>query len=296
MGIKFPCAHCGQRLNIKSDLAGKRGICPHCHAKIDIPTESVPRVKSPTTWAKAPTHVSPGGAAKDPGIEDSDESTFGPSTMRVIPSVAAAVEVATEGSTTSAAKSEPTVPASKFADPIEEAPKLRWYVMPEGATQQYGPAPGDVMRGWLADGRVGVDSLVWREDWPDWLEAAKVFPQLVKAVAPQVATPPVTSAPAVSPALGGQKPEVGTQRPEVAKQVAPAVSVTIPAPQAPVAAPGPQIASLIKVDEPVRHLAPAHAYVPASKRPKTASLIVIVLLVLAMLILTPIVIYVLTRQ
>ena len=39
MGIRFYCPN-GHRLNVKSFLAGKRGICPHCGAKVDIPLDS----------------------------------------------------------------------------------------------------------------------------------------------------------------------------------------------------------------------------------------------------------------
>jgi hypothetical protein len=62
-------------------------------------------------------------------------------------------------------------------DPIAEAPEMIWYVRPPSGGQ-FGPAPGDVMRSWLAEGRVSADSLVWREGWRDWLEAGEVFPQL----------------------------------------------------------------------------------------------------------------------
>lgn len=33
------------------------------------------------------------------------------------------------------------------------------------------------MRTWLKEGRIGPDSLVWREGWRDWKEAAATFPQ-----------------------------------------------------------------------------------------------------------------------
>jgi hypothetical protein len=36
MGIKFHCPN-GHKLNVKSFLAGKRGICPHCGIKVQIP-------------------------------------------------------------------------------------------------------------------------------------------------------------------------------------------------------------------------------------------------------------------
>jgi len=69
----------------------------------------------------------------------------------------------------------PVIPSA--SDPIVEAPMAIWYVRP-AAGGQYGPARGDVMRKWLGEGRVTIDSLVWREGWPDWRPAAKVFPNL----------------------------------------------------------------------------------------------------------------------
>jgi hypothetical protein len=61
-------------------------------------------------------------------------------------------------------------------DPLAEAPEAVWYVRPS-VGGQYGPAPADVMRAWIAEGRIGPDCLVWREGWRDWREAADVFPQ-----------------------------------------------------------------------------------------------------------------------
>jgi hypothetical protein len=45
MGIRFYCPN-GHRLNVKSQLAGKRGYCPHCNAKVTIP-EIPPEQKLP---------------------------------------------------------------------------------------------------------------------------------------------------------------------------------------------------------------------------------------------------------
>jgi hypothetical protein len=52
-----------------------------------------------------------------------------------------------------------------------------WYVRPPTGGQ-FGPAAGQLMRTWLAEGRLSGDTLVWREGWRDWQEAGKVFPQL----------------------------------------------------------------------------------------------------------------------
>ncbi len=47
MGIRFLCATCGHKLNVKSFLAGKRGVCPQCGEGLDIPFESQITKQSP---------------------------------------------------------------------------------------------------------------------------------------------------------------------------------------------------------------------------------------------------------
>ena len=37
------------------------------------------------------------------------------------------------------------------------------------------------MRTWIAEGRVTLDSLVWREGWPEWKKAGPLFPGLLSA-------------------------------------------------------------------------------------------------------------------
>ena len=63
------------------------------------------------------------------------------------------------------------------ADPLSEAGDVVWYVRPPSGGQ-YGPATGKLMRQWLAEGRISPDTLVWREGWRDWQQAAAVFRQL----------------------------------------------------------------------------------------------------------------------
>jgi hypothetical protein len=67
--------------------------------------------------------------------------------------------------------------AKEPPDPIAEAPEMIWYIRPPSGGQ-FGPAPGDLMRSWMSEGRVSADSLVWREGWRDWQEAGTVFPKL----------------------------------------------------------------------------------------------------------------------
>lgn len=164
MGIKFKCEHCHRTLNVKADLAGKRGICPKCQGKIDIPLAST-----------------------------EGESDGSP------PDAAASVAVRT---------AQPDGSAGSAYDPIAEAPQLNWYVAPAGSMTKYGPAPGELMRSWIREGRVSSDSLVWREGWPQWRVAAQAFPELTRA-----STKSTSSAPRpdlINPAL----PDTASMEPD----------------------------------------------------------------------------------
>jgi hypothetical protein len=104
----------------------------------------------------------------------------------------------------------PAVPATSFSappDPIAEAPTAVWYVRPASGGQ-FGPAQGDVLRQWLEQKRVGPDSLLWRDGWPDWRNAAAVFPYLAPSSPrgvvpkPMATTAPIPAKPAVAPQAG----------------------------------------------------------------------------------------------
>ena len=90
-------------------------------------------------------------------------------------------EAPAPGGPQAAYPSAPLAPVSggagaALADPLAEAPDVVWYVRPPTGGQ-FGPATTDVMRNWIDEGRVSPDSLVWREGWRDWQEAAGVFAQ-----------------------------------------------------------------------------------------------------------------------
>ncbi len=60
MGIRFLCPTCGHRLNVKTFLAGKRGVCPQCNHGLDIP------------WESQITKTRKGGIASPADVEDDD--------------------------------------------------------------------------------------------------------------------------------------------------------------------------------------------------------------------------------
>ena len=228
MGIRFFCPQ-GHRLNVKSFLAGKRGVCPDCGASVDIPMQSDARAVSKKKAANGGGDE--GQDAKATAVlerPDADQAEIDisipapqppahndfalPASLELPPAALPPAEVtnvstpqyafetvrpaptangvplpkatAPRGAAVAApavavpAETAPAAPAPPAAaDPIAEAPMAIWYVRPT-AGGQYGPARGDVMRKWLGEGRVTIDSLVWREGWSDWRPAAKVFPDL----------------------------------------------------------------------------------------------------------------------
>lgn len=63
--------------------------------------------------------------------------------------------------------------------------------------EQFGPASVEVMREWVAEGRVTVECHVWRTGWPDWKTGGQAITQLnvvPPAVAPANAASPNSTA------------------------------------------------------------------------------------------------------
>ncbi len=115
MGIRFYCPS-GHKLNVKDFQAGHKGICPHCGATVRIPVAST---RTSSRSRKSRSKEAPDGTA------------------------ATASDVA--GGRSSALAGSP--------DPLDEAGDVVWYVRPASGGQ-FGPANADVMRSWLAEGRV----------------------------------------------------------------------------------------------------------------------------------------------
>jgi hypothetical protein len=123
----------------------------------------------------------------DGGIEIPLRSDASPAPAKRTSSSAVASSAVAEPAPTAA-------PVENEVDPIAENPQAVWYVRtPQGG--QYGPAAGDIMRKWIAEGRVQADFWVWREGWGDWQKASASIPSLRH---PAVASAPAPAA--VAPA------------------------------------------------------------------------------------------------
>lgn len=229
MGIRFLCPTCGHKLNVKSFLAGKRGVCPQCGIGLNIPLESQvnrdgtpltgggaeqsieaaadekPTVDVPTAVPTAvPTGGSPLPAAGQPVVpvrpasptplgspltnpSGSASPLAGAANSPVAVPIRPAAPIHTQAANVATpAPVEAQPPA--HSDPIDESPDSVWYVRPPSGGQ-YGPARGEILRKWISEGRVSADSLVWREGWDDWLNAADVFPNLLGGGPPSVGPP-----------------------------------------------------------------------------------------------------------
>ena len=195
MGIKFHCPQ-GHKLNVKAFLAGKKGVCPKCGTRVRIPTASEPGLGDADDDEEAG-----GSAAALPG-NGSAKAAGGAAIATAAPAMPAAVMPAAPVPAPTLPMPAPRAPAmpaqpaplptTSVGDPIAEAPGAIWYVRPPSGGQ-FGPARGDVMRKWIAEGRVSSDSLVWREGWSDWQNAGKLFPNLQAANTPALAIAPAAS-------------------------------------------------------------------------------------------------------
>jgi hypothetical protein len=195
MGIRFYCPQ-GHKLNVKEFQAGRRGICPYCGEKILIPTQSSrPSSKEERQARRAGTQAmaaiasgSPAAPATavapplhHPEVAEEELPLRDPVAAEPSPSVSEGPS-ANDGFQP-AQLTTPLAPAgiagvsSTMPDPLADSAEVVWYVRPPTGGQ-FGPAAPQVIRGWLAEGRISADTLVWREGWRDWLEAGGVFPQL----------------------------------------------------------------------------------------------------------------------
>jgi len=181
MGVRFECP-AGHKLHVKTELAGKRGICPECGAKFIVPSFSGERVAEDNGVATGSTVVvnpppSQGGARG--GIPDASSS-----------------QPAANSATASSVVVTPPAPA---------APEpAAWYIRPASGGQ-FGPASDEAFAQWIAEGRVSTDSWVWRNGWTDWKaggEALREYGARVPA-GPALAMAAAAAAPQVNVAEAG---------------------------------------------------------------------------------------------
>ncbi|TWU49590.1 DUF4339 domain-containing protein [Rubripirellula reticaptiva] len=142
MGVRFACHVCGKQLNIKQELAGRRGICPKCQAKFRIPREDAP-------FSIAIEDSPPDPALRSTIASNTDGSKSGQSGVKI--------------------------------DLIANDPDATWYVRPPSGGQ-YGPASGELLKQWIAEGRVASTALIWRDGWPQWRSADEALAEIASTL------------------------------------------------------------------------------------------------------------------
>lgn len=173
MGIRFFCPN-GHKLHVKEFQAGRRGVCPYCGVDVDIPlasTRESSKGKSTSKRSEDAESVNLNAIAPDAAPDAVNGASFTSARQDREIELSAPREQPVVAP-------EPTyqAPAPK-ADPFEEAPNALWYVRPSSGGQ-YGPASAEIMKTWLDEGRINESSIVWREGWSDWKNAADVFEQI----------------------------------------------------------------------------------------------------------------------
>lgn len=168
MGIRFACHMCGMQLNIKRELAGKRGVCPQCSARFRIPSDD------------AATSVSTEADSSPPSEQASEQ--------------ASGLSLSADATAT-----KPSQYESPALDLLGEDSEATWYVRPPSGGQ-YGPATTDVLKQWIDEGRVAATSLLWRDGWPQWRSADDAFPEIASSLPSGDSTPNATLALHSSPA------------------------------------------------------------------------------------------------
>ncbi|MCA9102315.1 MAG: DUF4339 domain-containing protein [Planctomycetales bacterium] len=220
MGIRCQCPN-GHTLNLKSHLAGKRGICPECKAKFVIPLHSTPddgalsndsdptvqSVSIQTASSQTPAEVMPpGNRTPDRPAVTGQGGTTGHHTaaaqrspegqgVATSPSTAKPQSAAAATHPTSSASSNGAKRAAATAEPA-------WYVRLETG-EQFGPAGATTLQKWAEEGRIPPTSLLWREGWDDWHQAETVLsdPSIV-AVKTSPSTSPLPAVQAAGASSG----------------------------------------------------------------------------------------------
>lgn len=185
MGVRFACPACKHRLNVKSELAGRRGRCPECGARFRVPVTDQD--------VAAPLETSDSGSSGTV-IENRTGAPGGKEKTGTEPGAAASAAPPETGPPSPAAQGAARRGDVPPPDPFRAAPDASWYVRPQTGGQ-YGPADTKTMRQWLAEHRIGPHSLVWRDGWPAWRPAAEVFAELAQ-------TEPQATAPTAVPHVG----------------------------------------------------------------------------------------------
>jgi hypothetical protein len=190
MGIKFHCPN-GHRMHVKAFLAGKRGHCPMCGSVVEIPFQSEPERaggqaaitadgavdESTDTLVFDVPYLSAAPVSSPGDWSFPPDSAPGEGAEHHVP------QAANPQTAPASAKHGDTAGAHPGSQAYAHSPAV-WYVR-VASGEQFGPLRDEVIRQWIAEGRVAAKMLVWREGWADWQHVDKVFSVKTGVLAPQ---------------------------------------------------------------------------------------------------------------
>jgi len=179
MGIRFACHVCGKQLNIKRDLAGKRGVCPQCQSRFRIPIEDTDQ-STPVEAVRVIQQPAHEGIEQSVQQQSTAASDGGGTAVMVDHHVEHAAGMPVQdgqGDSHEPLGQTPDRETLETGSILDDEPDATWYVRPPSGGQ-YGPASSDDLREWIAQGRVATNSLLWRDGWPQWRDASDALPEL----------------------------------------------------------------------------------------------------------------------
>jgi DNA-directed RNA polymerase subunit RPC12/RpoP len=204
MGVRFACHVCNKQLNIKRELAGRRGVCPQCQSRIRIPMEDTAQ-SSPVDDVR----IIQSNAANSAGRAASQEAAGstgnggGAAVMAESQRVSKTAVSTPAAPATCVSNGAPVVTDHHVTDRhagqtldvqnpsgqagnvqqvaagsiLDEEPDATWYVRPPSGGQ-YGPASTVELQEWITQGRVAASALLWRDGWPQWRDASDALPEM----------------------------------------------------------------------------------------------------------------------
>ena len=202
MGICFLCAKCERPLNVDAQLSGRRGKCPNCESRLEVPITSemsedefrqvLTEWRSRDLKEDFSTPSTSEALDTDSKVSRSEASDPVPETGQSQPPEFSAPGEITE--TPVVMTESQKVSSELFArllphdcDILNQEPAGNWYVRPASGGQ-FGPADNTLLKSWISEGRVTHDSYVWHEGWADWRLASEVFisdnPSVIKMGGP----------------------------------------------------------------------------------------------------------------
>jgi hypothetical protein len=156
MGIRFKCHHCQAPLNIKTELANKRGVCPQCQGKFRIPSESQGHSLSLDQSASTLSNPTP--------IAESDLARSG--AKKLERKQVSGVSLPSQATETDASSDTPNRDS--------HAGELLYFVRPPSGGE-YGPANKMTIELWIAQRRITGETLICQIGSSQWKKAKEVF-------------------------------------------------------------------------------------------------------------------------